>query len=99
MVTGTLSYIYRNKIIESLRNLPQERIERLVTSYSKLIRVWKILFWVFPINAGLILLVSIELDEPNLIYLTIFILLIFILAVEDYFFRKAIVKKLIEDRT
>lgn len=99
MVTGALSYIYRNKIIESFCNLPQEKIERRVASYSKLIRVWKILFWVFPTNAGLILLVSIEFDEPNLIYLAIFILLIFILAVEDYFFRKAIVKKLTEPRT
>ncbi|MFQ5881279.1 MAG: hypothetical protein ACE5I9_02220 [Candidatus Methylomirabilales bacterium] len=80
----------------AFRNLPEERRERLVTSYSKLIRIYKIALWFIPINGTILLFAGFTMQDRNLLFLGITSSLCFMVVLEDYLFRKAIVRKMTE---
>ncbi len=55
IITGTIRLIFKNKYIDSIKELPDEKMEKLTKSYSFLLFMLKMFLWAIPLNLFLTL--------------------------------------------
>lgn len=93
-LTAAMRYGFRDRAINALQALPDEKKERLISSYSRLISAYKLSLQFLPIVAIVLLVAGRVLQERALTLLAINNAVILVVIGEDYLFRKAVVDRL-----
>jgi hypothetical protein len=71
-----------------------EEKKKIVHSFSDVLPVYKILFWMAPLNLIFVPVVT-HIYSPNIfVNLTVSVLLMYIVVLEDFFYRKAILRRI-----
>jgi hypothetical protein len=106
LITGTFRRLFINKIITSLLALPDEKKERVIYVYQRVIQAWKILFWIIPIPVFLLgiafsLSSLLPLATQKLIYQvfltgTIAMAGLYIFALDDFCYKKKLLKFIVK---
>ena len=81
----------KSKVVTSLANMPQGKLLSIEEGYNAIILVYKILLMASPFYLlGIPFILYIYLKD-SFLYGTIVIALMYIVVLEDYFFRRSIV--------
>ena len=94
ILTGFTRYLFRDKLVVAFRNLPVGKREKLVAAYRRLVRTYTFALWFIPINGGLSITLAHAWGDPDMFFLGVLVLLSFIVLVEDYLFRRAVLRKI-----
>jgi hypothetical protein len=104
LITGTFRRLFIKKNIKALLELPDEKREKLIHVYQKVISMWRIIFWaaplyllVIPISLLVIPAYLLPKINPNLfhqIFLTLTTAMIgsYVYVFEDFFYKKKLLK-------
>jgi hypothetical protein len=93
IITGIFRRLSKNKIIEAIKKSPKENVEKIVNSYSKLLKIYKIYLLAFPLTLILLPYLTYVYSRYNLFHTTSILLLMYVVVIEDYFFRRSIVRE------
>ncbi len=91
IITGTIRIFSKNKIINSIEKMTDEKREQLINSYSGILKIYKIFFWSAPLYLICIPFIIYKYASSNFIYILILMIILSITILEDYLFRKSII--------
>jgi len=84
-------HLSKRKLIERILQLPEEKRQIYIRSDSELILIYKMLLWNMPVIL-LAFVLTTYVFLPQFSYFTIVIVLGYIVILEDYFYRKSVLK-------
>jgi len=97
IVTGGIKYFSKDKVINTVSQLPKLAQEQFFNSYSRSLRLYNILFWIEPIGLVALLFVYFYFYQLTLLLVLIALdVFTFILTLEDYLFRKSVIARIKE---
>ena len=85
-------YFVMSKMMKRVTSAPEKEKSRFVQSFSKVLSVYKILFWMAPITLILFPASVYVYLRDSFIYAIGIVGILYIVLLEDYFYRKAIIK-------
>jgi hypothetical protein len=96
MITGTYRRISMNKIVSAVNMLPNGKKKNFVKSYRTISKTLKILFYMAPLNLIIIPYTFYKYDPNNFLYFLILECIVYIVIIDDYSFRRSVLKKIKE---
>ena len=97
LILGIVNYFAKDNYVHKLRELPAEKKTRLLNSYMLIIKIYKIFFWASPLYLIVIPILIYKYQQTGLFHMTVLQILMYIVILEDFFYRRFIFEKLKED--
>ena len=91
IITGTIRYCRKGKIIQAVAKLSVEKKDALIKSYSTIVKIYKIFLWMFPLYLIVIPIIIYIYSHSNFIYFLIVMISIYVVILEDFIFRKSMI--------
>lgn len=85
--------LFINKLTETIKNLPDKERMRYRNSSMKLLKIDKIMFWTSPLNLIIVPYILFINFPDEFIYMTICMVLVYLLLLMNYFIWKMILLK------
>jgi len=92
LILNILKHLLRKKLIEYILRSPEEKQQIYIRTDSRLISIYKILFWMAPVYLLLIPIVFYLFLPDQFLYAAIVITLMYVLIFEDFLYRRSILK-------
>ena len=89
MITNLLTMSKKKKAIKFLDD---EEKKRLLKVYSMVILIYKIMFWMIPLQLFVIRGIYIY-DNKDWVYITTMLIMVYIFIIGDFFFKKSIINE------
>ncbi len=90
IITGTIRFLSKNKYIDSIRKLPDEKREKLNKTYSSLLLMLKVFLWALPLNLILIPYLVYTYSPVYFFHIFVMMVIVYVLATEEFLFRRSI---------
>jgi len=90
LITGTIRRLSMSKIKNAVSALDDEKSSRLARSYSLVITGYRVFFWLTPLYLFLVPCWTYASGVKHWEYFTAMILMMYLIVLEDFFFRKSI---------
>lgn len=95
IITGTIRLVAKGKIIDSMKILSDEKRNKLLKSSSQLVKIYKYFIWAIPLNLIIIPYIFYRNIPKEFFHITVMMSIVYVVTIEDYFYRKSIVNSLI----
>lgn len=99
VILGILNYSMRDKYIHRLMGLSSERKLRLLKSHMLIIKIYKIFFYVSPFYLIAIPFLVYKYSKQDFFHITVLQVLLYVLILKDFLYRKFMAEKLKENQT
>ena len=94
VVTVAIRFLTKNKLVATLQKVPDEKKNKLLRTYRLGIKVNKIFLMLVPLNLVIVPYIFYLYRPQNFFHIVVMMCIIYILVVEDYLFRKSILRNL-----
>ncbi len=94
IITGTIRFFLKEKFIDSIKKLPDEKREKLINGYSNALKIQKIFILAIPVNLILIPCLIYFYSPKNFFHIIVLMSIFYVTIIEDFFYRKLILKSL-----
>lgn len=88
----SMKLIYKKKIADNISKYPLERKKKVLAYYSKILKIYKILLWIAPIQLLLTPILVFRYDPSNLQTLLVPNVLLYAYVIGDFYLKKSILK-------
>ncbi len=88
-------FFSKNKVINSLKRQPDEEKRIVMEALSTIKKYQKVLFFAIPLNLIIIPCLIYVYSVKNFFHFTVMISFLYLLVLEDYFYRRSVLKKLL----
>ncbi len=92
VITGITRRLSKNKTIDAITSLPEERIEKLTKASSAAIKIHKIFLLATPLYLILIPCLTYIYTSDYFFHITSMLLIMYVFIIEDYFYRRSLIK-------
>ena len=94
LISGTINYLNLNKMAKFILDMPEHKKDKFIKIHSIVMKIYKLFFWMSPIHI-LLLPYLIYIYKPEaLSQILIGLLLMYFFMIEDYIYRRLVVKKI-----
>jgi len=93
IILAVVKYFVRDKSIHKIVELPTERKVNFLKSCVFIIKMYKLLFWAFPLQIVLCFIFYKYLPA-EFFHITTLMIIVYFIVLEDFLYRKFLVKKI-----
>ena len=94
IITGTTRFLSKNKYIDSIKKMPDEKKEKLNKTYSFVLFILKFILWAIPINLFLVPYLIYKYSPDNFFHISVMMIIAYILVTEEFLFRRSVLSRL-----
>ena len=87
-------YIVMSRLMKQIVSSTDEEKSKIIRSFSKPLPIYKILFWMAPINLIFIPVIIYFYARDSFVYFLGMLLMMYVVILEDYFYRKTILRSI-----
>jgi hypothetical protein len=91
ILTATIRYCLKGKTIQAVAKLTAEKRDTIIEKHSTIIKIYQIFLWMFPLYLIVIPIVIYIYSRSDFIYFLIMMVLIFVVVLEDFIFRRSLI--------
>ena len=96
MITGALRHFMKDKIVSAINRLPIEKKEKFITSYSSVVKIYKLLLFLMPIGLVVVPYIVYIYQPENFFHIFVLEVLVYVLIVEDLLYKRSVLMKIKE---
>lgn len=93
---GFVRFFLLNKTVNSFRKSTEENKEKLIKSYTVIIKLYKFFFWLSPVYLFLVPFLIYKYNRPDFLYMTVMMILLHVVILQDFLIRRLIIRKINE---